>query len=201
VAAQRPGGNVDVYVVDAQGGTPRRLTTDPADDASAYWSRDGKSIYFGSNRTGREEVRKISADGSVKEVQVTLNGGWRSRESLDAKTLYFQKFQEVGLYRIPAGGGAEEQIAEVKPPMDWQLAPDAIYYYEPSGETFAVQKLDLKSGKTTKVLKLPPGTVGGTANFTVSPDGRRLILVHADQMVSELMMIDNFHLIRQYAVL
>jgi transposase len=48
------------------------------------------------------------------------------------------------------------------------------------------------ANETTEALKLPPGTSGGTANFTVSPDGRWLIFVHADQMVSELMMIDNF---------
>ena len=49
--AARPTGNVDVYVVSTQGGSPRRLTTHTADDASAKWSRDGKWIYFASNRT------------------------------------------------------------------------------------------------------------------------------------------------------
>jgi Tol biopolymer transport system component len=192
VFAQRPGGNVDIYVVDAQGGTPRRLTTDPANDASAYWSRDGKWIYFASNRTGRQEVWKLPADGSTREVQVTRNGGWRSRESFDGNTLYFQKFDQVGLFRMPMEGGAEERIAEVQPPQDWQVAPDAIYYFQPVGEGYTVRKVDLKSGKTTEALKLPPGTAGGTANFTVSPDGRWLIFAHADQMVSELMMLDNF---------
>jgi Tol biopolymer transport system component len=190
--AQRPGGNTDVYVVDAQGGTPRRMTTDTANDASAYWSRDGEWIYFASNRTGRQEVWKMHADGSAGEVQVTRNGGWRSRESFDSKTLYFQKFDQIGLFRMPVDGGAEERIAEVQPPQDWQLAPDAIYYFQPVGENYTVRKVDLKSGKTTEALKLPPGTLGGTANFTVSADGRWLIFVHADQMVSELMMIDNF---------
>lgn len=42
VFAKRPGGNADVYVVDAQGGSPKRLTTSPGNDASAYWSRDGR---------------------------------------------------------------------------------------------------------------------------------------------------------------
>jgi len=192
VFAQRPGGNVDIYVVDAQGGTPRRLTTDPANDASAYWSRDGKWIYFASNRTGRFEVWKLPADGSAREVQVTRNGGWRSRESLDGKMLYFQKFDEVGLFGMPAEGGTEERIAEVQPPQDWQLALDAIYYFQPVGENYTVRRVDLRSGKTTEALSLPPGTTGNTANFTVSPDSRWLIFVHADQIVTELMMIDNF---------
>jgi hypothetical protein len=30
------------------------------------------------------------------------------------------------------------------------------------------------------------------SNFTVSPDGRWLVFVHTDQLVSEQMMIENF---------
>jgi len=52
--------------------------------------------------------------------------------------------------------------------------------------------VDLKSGRATQALKLPPGTSGGIFNFTVSPDGRWLVFVRTDQLVSELMMIENF---------
>ena len=190
--AQRPGGNVDVYVVDAQGGASRRMTTDPANDASAYWSRDGKWIYFASNRTGRQEVWKMPADGAAREVQVTRNGGWRSRESEDGQILYYQKFDLPGLFRMPVGGGPEERIADVQPPEDWQLAPGAIYFFQRKRANYIVERVDLKTGLTTEALKLPEGTAGGTTNFTVSPDGRWLVFVHVDQSVSELMMIENF---------
>jgi hypothetical protein len=84
------------------------------------------------------------------------------------------------------------RIAEVQFPEDWELAPDAIYYFQRNGENYVVEKVDPKSGKISEALKLPPGTEGETNQFTVSRDGRWLIFVHADQMVSELMMIDNF---------
>lgn len=190
--AQRPNGNADVYVISSRGGTPRRMTTDPANDASAYWSRDGKWIYFASNRTGRQEVWKMPADGSAPEVQVTRNGGWRSRESFDGQTLYFQKFDLPGLFRMPIGGGPDERIGDVEPPQDWQLVHGAIYYFRQAGGVYLVDRLDLQSGKITEALKLPPGTAGETTNFTVSPDGRWLIFAHLDQQVSELMMIENF---------
>ena len=135
----------------------------------------------------------MPADGSAREIQVTRSGGWRSRESLDSKTLYYQKFDLPGLFRMPVNGGSEERIAEVQPPEDWQLAPEGIYYFRPEGGGYVVERVDLKSGRTTEALKLPPGTTGGTSNFTVSPDGRWLVFVHADQTVSELMMIENFH--------
>ncbi len=168
------------------------MTTDPAGDASAYWSRDGKWIYFASNRTGRQEVWKMPADGSAREVQVTHKGGWRSRESFDGKTLYYQKFDLPGLFRMPVDGGPEERIANVQPPEDWQVAPDGIYYFQREGEGYAIEKVDPKSGKTAEALKLPSGAAGGTSNFTISPDGRWLVFGRTDQLVSELMMVDNF---------
>jgi len=135
----------------------------------------------------------MPADGSAREVQVTRNGGWRSRESFDGKALYYQKFDLPGLFRMPVDGGPEERIAEVQPPEDWQLAQEGIYYFRQEGEDYRVARVDLKTGQTTEALKLPPGTTGGTSNFTVSPDGRWLVFVHNDQTVSELMMIENFH--------
>jgi tricorn protease len=43
-------GNVDVYVVDAAGGVPERLTFHPDRDHVAGWTRDGKSVLFRSAR-------------------------------------------------------------------------------------------------------------------------------------------------------
>jgi hypothetical protein len=86
----------------------------------------------------------------------------------------------------------EERVAEVQPPQDWQLAPDRIYYFRRKGENYVVERVDLKSGRTMEELKLPPGSPGDISNFTLSPDGRWLVFVHEDQLVSELMMIENF---------
>ena len=187
--AMRPGGNTDVYVVDAQGGAPRRLTTDPGNDASAYWSRDGKWIYFASNRTGRQEVLKVPADGSAPETQVTRHGGWRSRESLDGKILYYQKFDLPGLFQMPVEGGEEKRIAAVEGVHPWDLAGGSIYYFAPGR---IIHRVDLLTGRDSVVLTLPPGAVGGTNNLTVSPDGRWLVFVRVDQHISDLMMVDPF---------
>ncbi|MCP5109206.1 MAG: hypothetical protein GY953_00060, partial [bacterium] len=59
----RPEGQPDIYVVSSEGGTPRRVTTDPADDSHPSWSHDGKWIYFSSTRTGNYQVWKIPPSG------------------------------------------------------------------------------------------------------------------------------------------
>src|SRR5947207_13637244 len=44
------GGNVDVYVVPADGAEPKRLTWHPGGDVVQGWTADGRSIVFSSGR-------------------------------------------------------------------------------------------------------------------------------------------------------
>jgi TolB protein len=57
-------GNWDIYVMNADGSNVRRLTTDPAFDASPHWAADGSLIAFTSDRTGTSEIFAMKADGS-----------------------------------------------------------------------------------------------------------------------------------------
>ena len=83
----RPGEDAaDIYVIDADGGAPRRVTTEPSDDVVPSWSNDGRWIYFASKRTGRWEVWKAPADGG-QPVQVTKHGGFAAFESRDGQSL------------------------------------------------------------------------------------------------------------------
>ena len=57
-------GNGDLFIVSSDGGTPRQLTDDPADDVSPSWSPDGSQIAFHSFRTGNRDIFTINADGT-----------------------------------------------------------------------------------------------------------------------------------------
>ncbi|HEY2460139.1 MAG TPA: PDZ domain-containing protein [Candidatus Acidoferrum sp.] len=52
-------GNVDVYVIPATGGTPRRLTYHPARDEVRGWTRDGKRILFASTRNSYSRFTQL----------------------------------------------------------------------------------------------------------------------------------------------
>jgi Tol biopolymer transport system component len=67
-----PGGNLDVYVMNRDGGDVRRLTANPAIDAEPDWSRDGASIAFQSDRDGDMEIYLMRTDGTVID-QLTHN--------------------------------------------------------------------------------------------------------------------------------
>ena len=95
-------GNWDLYVVGADGGTPRRLTHGALGGRiTGTWSRDGRWIYFHSDRTGRSEIWKIPPDGGTA-VQVTRGGGFYAMESEDGRDLYYSKSSVSGIWRVPA---------------------------------------------------------------------------------------------------
>ena len=56
-------GNLEIYVMGANGANPTRLTTNTAIDEQPAWSPDGK-IIFASNRDGDYEIYVMNADGS-----------------------------------------------------------------------------------------------------------------------------------------
>ncbi len=73
----RVGGNTDVYVVDVDGGEPKRLTWHPGDDRVVGWSPDGARVLFASNRATPNGMRQF--------YTVPLAGGPRDRAAARAR--------------------------------------------------------------------------------------------------------------------
>src|SRR5438309_1754222 len=57
-------GNVDIYVMNADGSGVRNLSNNPSPDAVPTWALDGTRIAFYSERDGNGEIYVVNADGS-----------------------------------------------------------------------------------------------------------------------------------------
>lgn len=68
-------GNWNIYVMNADGGQPTRLTDDPADDFSPAWSPDRSRIAFASRRDGNWEIYVMNADGANQTRLTNHPGG------------------------------------------------------------------------------------------------------------------------------
>ncbi|WP_262694189.1 S41 family peptidase [Kordiimonas aquimaris] len=56
-------GNTDVYVIDIDGGTPKRLTYHPGPDVVRGWSRDGSKVLHSSSRASYVNFRRLFTVG------------------------------------------------------------------------------------------------------------------------------------------
>src|SRR3989440_484836 len=54
-------GNVDIYLMNADGSGVTRLTNNPAGDFWPVWSSDGTKIVFQSERDGNDEIYVMNA--------------------------------------------------------------------------------------------------------------------------------------------
>jgi Tol biopolymer transport system component len=185
------GGRFALYAIGADGGKPQRLTNNPADDGVASFSRDGKSIYFASDRNGEWQVWKMPAEGHAA-VPVTRHGGVTAFESSDGRSIYYSKGRgQTSLWRIPASGGKEEQVLASIQWLSFAVTPDGIFFVPgDAGVTPSIRFFNFRTGAVAVIAAIEGTPHNG---LSVSPDGRHLLYSQTDQQSSELMLVENFH--------
>jgi WD40-like Beta Propeller Repeat len=172
----------------------RRLTDDPADEVEASWSRDGKWIYFGSNKSGSFELYKMPSAGGAP-VRITRGGGVRGIESVDGKWVYFAKdgFSPTSIWKAPMADGKEMFVLDnVASSMCFEVTADAIYYVAVDYDLklAAIKSFNLASGALTTMRRLEKPWGYGLA---ISMDQRSLLYAEVDEAGSDLMLVINFH--------
>ena len=191
----RSGEAADIYVIDADGGPPRRVTTESSDDVVPSWSHDGRWIYFASKRTGRWEVWKVPSAGGAS-VQVTRNGGFAAFESHDGRSLYYAKGIEVnGLWSVPVTGGEEQPVLEF-PDVGywgyWAVAQNGIYFVNTDTRPYALEFFDSAARRTVHIASLARAPIAWDSGLALSPDEQTLLYVQEDQVSSDIVLVENF---------
>ena len=160
------------------------------------WSRDGRWIYFGSNRSGNWTIWKVPSEGG-KAIQISREGGLASLESDDGQFVYYYgyyDYQKRGIWRAPLSGGPETLVLDrVIFPFNWDLTDQGIYFID--GLIQHAGTICFYDFATRRVSSLAP--VHSDPGFrvdeglNVSPDGKWL-LYSGGFSTSDIMLIDNF---------
>ncbi len=90
-------GAVDVYLIDANGGVPKRLTWNPMVNAAVGWTPDGKDVLFASPRTSYSDFPKlftVRADGSGIPAVLPLPSAAEGSYSADGNSLAYVPVQQ-----------------------------------------------------------------------------------------------------------
>jgi Tol biopolymer transport system component/tRNA A-37 threonylcarbamoyl transferase component Bud32 len=187
-------GQVDIWTIGVDGSGLRQITHDPANDVTPIWSRDGRFIYFASDRTGRFEIWRVPAGGGAEE-QVSRRGGSYPLESLDGTTLYYAQGEEESspLVAIPTAGGAERTVLPCVSVGTYATAPRGIFHVacasaadQPHGPSLLYW--DAATGRDRPIEGIEAVSIG---RMSVSPDGRTIVYGRS-RPASDLMMIENF---------
>ena len=92
-------GNRDIYVQQANGSTPIRVTDDPAYDMQPAFSADGAKIYFQSTRDPRGIYEVPALGGNARLV---IAGASNPKPSPDGKRMAYQMGGQLFVDFIPA---------------------------------------------------------------------------------------------------
>ena len=190
----RPKEHSEVYLVEVGGGLPRLLATLPgADNGGPNWSRDGKWIYFYSDRGGSVQLWKIQLDGRPP-VQVTKHGGVVATESADGRFLYYAKLDVPGIWRMPLQGGEETLILD-QPYVpfawwDWALGRNGIYFI--NFETKPNPTIGFFEFATHKIIPIWTFTKSPFVGLSISADGSSILYAQNDFLRSDIVLVKNF---------
>jgi dipeptidyl aminopeptidase/acylaminoacyl peptidase len=111
--------NTDIFLVPADSGATRQLTTNAGPDRGPVWSPDGRWIAYASSDlensgANQIDVRVVSVDGGEpRNLTASLDYSTSGIEwSHDGRSIYFRADQGLTslLYKIPVTGGEPQRV-------------------------------------------------------------------------------------------
>lgn len=164
-------GRYQIWLMDADGGNAKRLTTGDADDRHPAWSPDGKTLAVDSGSDNKREIWLLDP-GSGQRTQITKLGGIASFPSFspDGARVAFYLYRGGGtdVWTVARNGSDLQQITTDLASEQRQQCTFACHAvaWSPRGDRIA-----LSSGDHSKVLVMSP--TPGAVPQAISPDDER----------------------------
>jgi serine/threonine protein kinase/Tol biopolymer transport system component len=192
--AEHESGSMNIFLIDLQGGIPRRLTAG-TEEYLPTWSRDGKSVYYLSIVDGLPNIYSIPESGGEPR-QVTQSGGVQALESEDRRHLFLMTHQQSRrgqIWRRSLTGGEKTLLVDTGPDyMNWALWDDKVVYLNPQGEQGpSLEMVDPDTLESTVIARVGKEAVSGRG-IAVSPDGQWIVFGRRDVADSDLILVENF---------
>jgi len=190
----RIGGEANIYLVDPHGGVPRKLAIDLHGNSFPRWSHDGNWIYFiNGDDSGKPQVWKVPSDGGHAVPVAGPASSWPI-ESPDGQYVYFSR--DFRLWRVGTDGTGEQQIQGMPRVAYWgeALSPfgSGIYFLQYTNNKPEIDFFDLSTQKIRRAFVPEKPVYPWIGGLPVSSDGKWLLFPQLDEMISDVMMIENW---------
>ena len=177
-----------IFIVDAEGGTPRQLTTGDFEEHSIDFSPDGREIAFVSNREADPDlfynpdlfVLRVE-DGSVRRLTATESAEYQPRWSPDGRSIAFlgtrrgltdleTTMEDTHVWVMAADGSGRRELGRAVDDRQGSAAwaPDGAAVYCTVQERGYVRLYRLPLGGKPEVAVGEDGRVG---DYAVGRDG------------------------------
>jgi Tol biopolymer transport system component len=164
-------GNSEIYVMQADGSNPTRLTRTAASEGYPNFSPDGKKIVFDTDRDGNFEIYAMNADGSnatrlTNDPARDVSASW----SLDGRKIAFMSDRtgEFEVWVMDADGSNPTRVTDFGSNWFPRWSPDGSRLAYHVGRD--VHVLDVRESKFAR-LTIDPNN-GMYPSW--SPDGRQI---------------------------
>ena len=190
VFASTRGGNMDLWISDADGANVRQMTHGPGENFYPSVSPDGHLIVFVSTRTGAPCLWKMDSDGG-NLMQLTRDGSvFRPQITPDGKFVVYQSFLTTGvaIFAVGLEGGEPTRIQESA--FYPSISPDgksvAVLRERRDPPSFYVDIIPLTGGPPIKEFDIPLPDLNVPPAW--SPDGKGLVYLDTRDGVWNLWM-------------
>ncbi|MCW8879152.1 MAG: winged helix-turn-helix domain-containing protein [Kangiellaceae bacterium] len=190
-----------IYQLSVHDGTLTKVIDSEFGAYNYVYSVNNKFVIASSKRSGDWQLwrlpitehtnqSEIEAKKNQSEtVQLTFSGGYGPRVSSDGQWIYFTKFHQDGLWRIPSAGGAEELITDNFSKLNWlhwQLVDDGAYYLDISHEIPGIYFFSFEN----KSRKLALSKQADQSNdFSISQQSKKIVFSKTDSQKGDIYLV------------
>ena len=158
-----------LYVIDAEGGTPRKIQGTRPGDGNPVWSPDHRQLSFERRREGSWDIWVMDADGSgQRQLTFSPADDDYARWAPHGRSLVFQSTRRgrTSVYAIRLRDGVARRVTPLGEYPDW--APNGRIMLTWKGDLFTVRPY---GADRSPLASQPPGSV---VSAIVSHDGQRM---------------------------
>jgi TolB protein len=159
-------GNFEIYVVNADGSNPVRLTNDTAGDSSPVWSPVSDEIAFVSNRFGNADILLLTLNGIVSTLTTTVAPDSSPAWSPDGSMIAYKTHADVLANICLIGRDGLNQHCLTTAPSEYG-AP----IWSPTGGSLAVNAKQSTGGYGIDIFNVKDGSIAELYSEGVEPVG------------------------------
>lgn len=202
----RRGGQSNLHLISASGGPPSRLTKASSEDLVPRWSRNGRWIYFSSNRTEQWDAWRVRASADTHRVQqVTTGGAVAAQDSRTDSTLYYVRPDTVGIWRVALDTTRfplQTTLASQSVPLNvilqfdprergsWWVGESGIHFLHRRSNRAVLSYFEFAS---RRILPLYAFSDWRPAqSIAVGPGGEWFAYTHVARRESDVMLVEEF---------